>query len=192
MPLVWVIFYPAGELLVGLWIIQIPLLSLFRGLAVVFRIYAVTLAVLALLYTTDQPALIRGLEKLRLPYRWGLVLSLTFRYIPALQLTFDSILQAQRARGLEYESKRGIGRVRALMPVFIPMVITTLRDSEQMGIALEARGFGAQATQRTHYKDVFFRSSDWAYLAIGIVMSATLLFLNIEYGFGVDPLRPLP
>lgn len=192
MPVVWMIFYPAGDLAVWIGTLRLPLVSLLRGTAVVLRIHAVTFSVLALLYTTDQASLVRGLEKLGLPYRWGLVLSLAFRYIPALQLTFESILQAQQARGMEFESRRGVGRVRALMPVFIPTVITILRDSERMGNALEARGFAAHGVRRSSYKDVKFRSTDWAYLVVALSATAILLFLEVSYGLGSNPLRLMP
>ncbi len=189
MPLVWIVFYPIGVETISFWFIEVKLLSLVQGLTVVLRIHIISFAVFALLFSTDQTTLVRGLVKLRLPYVWGLVLSLALRYIPTFERSFADILQAQKARGLEFESMRGWRRVRALMPVFVPTVISLFRLSEQIGIALEARGFGAEGVRRTYFRDITFRTLDWLYIAIVVTAVGSLFYFNLKYGFGADPLR---
>ncbi len=191
MPVLWVLFYPSGPVLLELWVLRVTRLSLLQGITVAARINAMTLAVFAVLYTTDQSALVRGLVKLRLPYEWGLVLSLALRYIPNFQHSFTMISQAQQARGLDLGSLKGFRRVRVMMPVFVPMVISSLRASEQLSNALEARAFGAAGTQRTTYRDIRYRRLDMALATLILAITLGILALHIRLGFGADTIRLL-
>lgn len=186
MPLIWVIFYPAGEVIFDFWFIEIHGESLAEGLTVALRIQAMTLAIFALLFTTDTDTLMQGLVKLKMPYSWGLMLSLALRFVPNFANSYSSIQQAQQARGLEYESTKGLKRVREMMPVLVPMIIGSFRSSEQMAIALEARGFGAPGVRRTYLNEIHMQALDWALVAIGLVGSFGLFAMNIRNGFGAD------
>jgi energy-coupling factor transport system permease protein len=192
MPLIWVIFYPAGEVIISIGFIGIHGESLAEGLTVALRIQAMTFAIFALLFTTDTDTLMQGLVRLKMPYSWGLMLSLALRYVPNFANSYSSVQQAQQARGLEYESTRGLKRVREMMPVLVPMIIGSFRSSEQMAIALEARGFGAPGVQRTYLNVIHMRAMDWAIVTIGLLAAGALLVLNIVYGFGSDLISIFP
>ena len=184
MPLIWVIFYPAGEVVISIGFVIIRGESLAEGLTVALRIQAMTFAIFAVLFTTDADTLMQGLVRLKMPYSWGLMLSLALRYVPNFANSYTSIHQAQQARGLEYESTRGLKRVRSMMPVLVPMIIGSFRSSEQTAIALEARGFGVPGVQRTYLNVIRFRALDWVLVAIGLLVAMGLLALNLLYGFG--------
>ncbi len=187
MPLVWVIFYPQGQTVVSLGFFNLHVESLARGLTVALRILAMTFAIFALLFTTDTDTLIQGLVRLRMPYSWGLTLSLALRYVPIFAGSYTSIQEAQQARGLEYGSSRGLKRVREMMPVLVPMIIESFRTSQQMAIALEARGYGASGVVRTYYKTIQMRTLDWVLIAAGSTLFAAILFLKVSNGFGNEP-----
>ena len=192
MPLIWVIFYPQGEVSINLGIISIHGQSLAQGLSVSLRILAMTFAIFAVLFTTDTDTLIRGLVRLKMPYSWGLMLSLALRYVPNFANSYTSIQQAQQARGLEYETQRGLKRVRKMMPVLVPMIIGSFRSSEQMAVALEARGYGARGVQRTFLKVLRMNAADWMLIAGGMVVTGGLLVLVALVGFGSDPIYVFP
>ncbi len=189
MPVLWVVFYPSGPSLFEFWVLRVTWLSLLQGLTVAARINAMTLVVFAVLYTTDQSALVRGLVKLKLPYEWGLVLSLALRYIPNFQHGFTLISEAQQARGFDVGKATGFRRVRRMMPVLVPMMISSLRASEQLSYALEARALGAQGSQRTYFHDIHFGRSDVLLAALLLAITAAWLWLRFEHGFGADTLR---
>lgn len=188
MPLIWVIFYPSGEVIFSFGIIKIQGESLAQGLTVAFRIQAMTFAIFALLYTTDTDTLMQGLVRLKMPYSWGLMLSIALRFVPAFANSFVSIQQAQQARGLEYESTRGLKRVREMMPVLVPMLIGSFRSSEQLAIALEARGYGARDVQRTYLTPIHMRNADWLLAVVSLISTAALVALHVQSGFGAEPL----
>ncbi len=184
----WVIFYPAGEPLFEIWIVRITPTSIAQGLVLALRILCMAFVVFAWLYTTDQQSLVRSLVKLRLPYEWGLTLALALRYIPTFQGMFGIISDAQQARALNISSGKGFQRVRSMMPIFVAMIISSLRASDQLAKAMESRGLGARGVSRTSYFEIRMRPIDMFYTLALLLLFAGLLFLNLALGFGRQPL----
>ncbi len=180
----WVIFYPTGTPVLEIWVIQITPVSVAQGMVLALRITTMAFVVFAWLYTTNQPAIVRSLVKLRMSYEWGLTLALALRYIPTFQGMYGAISEAQQARGLNISEGKGFQRVRTLMPIFIAMVISALRASDQLAYALEARAFGARGVERTYLHDIHYRPLDWAYTVFILGATLLLLYLNLALGFG--------
>ena len=186
----WVIAYPTGDPIVQLWIIKITSLSIAQGLVLGLRIMAMAFVVFAWLYTTDHSSLVRSLVKLKVPFEWGLVLALALRYIPTFQSMYALITQAQQARGLNISQGTGFRRVRIMMPIFVAMVISSLRSSEQLAKALESRALGARGIRRTTLYDIEFRLLDYVFTVLILGSVIGLLFMNLRLGFGVHPVNP--
>lgn len=191
MTALWVIFYPTGTPLLEIWILKITAFSIAQGLVLGLRIMSMAFAVFAWLYTTDQPSLVRSFVKLKLPFEWGLVLALALRYIPTFQGMYGIISDAQQARGLDYSETKGFKRARAMMPIFVAMVISSLRASDQLAKALESRAFGVKGVRRTTLRDIHFRPVDYAYTVILLGIIAVSLYLNIALDFGKHTIRLL-
>jgi energy-coupling factor transport system permease protein len=179
---------PQGQVLVAWGWLRLTDGGLAGGAALGLRLLAVGLLVFLWLHTTRPSAMIQSLVRLGLPYNWGLTLALAMRYIPLLQRSFLSILDAQQARGLVLESTAGLRRVRALMPVFVAMVISGFRSSQDVALALEARGLGASGVTRTDWHPLRFRRLDGVYLAV--ILAGTTTWLALRYGFGIGA-KPL-
>lgn len=179
---------PEGQVLVAWGWLRLTDGGLAAGAALGLRLLAVGLLVFLWLHTTRPSAMIQSLVRLGLPYSWGLTLALAMRYIPLLQRSFQNILEAQQARGLMLESTAGLGRVRALMPVFVAMVISGFRSSQQVALALEARGLGAGGVTRTDWRPLRFRRLDAVYLAALLGATAAWVALRFGAGIGMSPL----
>lgn len=187
MVLLWTLFYPSGEPVAEFWIIEITALALAQGATLGARILAMAFAVFAWVYTTDQVTLVRGLVKVGMPYEWGLVLALALRYIPTFQASYALVYDAQAARGLELRGK-GFSRVKRMMPIFVAMIVTSLRASEQLGRAIEARALGAPGVRRSVLHEIRFRPADYAACLLLAACTAVLLYLNIGFGIGEHPI----
>ena len=187
MALLWTLFYPSGEPFAAFWIVEITVLALAQGAALGLRLLVMAFAVFAWLYTTDQSTLVRSLVKLGMPYEWGLVLALALRYIPTFQKSYALISEAQAARGLE-PSGAGFSRVKRMMPIFVAMIVTSLRASEQLSRAIEARALGAPGVRRSVLHDIRFRASDYVTCLLLAALTAMLLYLNLRFGAGDLPL----
>jgi energy-coupling factor transport system permease protein len=189
-PALWVLFYPEGEtVLVQFWSVRITALSLVRGVALALRLDAIAFVWFSWLFTTDQASLVRSLVRLGLPYHWGLVLALSLRYIPTFYGLFGVVSDAQQSRGLDLKRGKWLDRMRAYLPILIAMIISALRTSERLGMALEARAFGAPGVRRTAFREISFESKDYICLAVVVGSFAVLILLRWRLGMGVHPFR---
>lgn len=187
MMLLRTIFYPAGDVLFSFGILRLTTVGLAEGTVLALRIFSMALTVFAWLYTTTQSDLVQSLVRLGIPHAWGMVLALALRYIPTFQWTYTLISEAQQARGLDIKGRRGFQRVRLMMPIFIAMIITAFRASNQLAMALEARGYSSQRSQRTTLHSLRFRAADYLFVMILMLIFGILLFLYFWSGFGSHP-----
>ena len=156
-------FAPAGQTLVALGPLRLTTGGIVDALLLIARTMAIACVVSALLFTTDQRALVRAFVRLGLPYTWGLTFSLTLRFLPAIQYLFVAVREAQAARGWVAEGNL-VHRFREYLPVLVAVIIGTLRMSDQLTLALAARGLATSA-QRTVWRDLRMRGIDWFVLA---------------------------
>lgn len=182
------LFYPGGAELLVWGPLRVTSIGLADGAALGLRLVVMALAVFLWLYTTHSRAIVQSLVRLGLPYPWGLALSMALRYIPTLGYDYQIITQSQQARGLDLRAKRGLNRVRAMLPGLLALIVGSFRTSEHMARALEARAYGAPGVRRTYLHELSFRPVDWLYLAICLLAFIGLLYLRIRYGFGAAPL----
>jgi energy-coupling factor transport system permease protein len=174
----WPLFAPGGApVLAALGPVRVTWPGLVQGLTVALRLDALAFAGLVLLLTTGQAELVRGLVRLGLPFEWGLTLALGLRYAPTVYELYETVLRAQQARGWTPEARSLIDRWRAYGPVLVATIINTLRMSDQLAVALAARGLGA-GRERTSLKDVHFGPADWAALAATGALFAALMLLE--------------
>lgn len=143
------------------------------------RVPALAFACFVLLFTTDQAMLVRGLVALGVPYRIGLTISTSLRYIPEFFAMFSTISQAQQARGLNLKARgtKLSQRFHAYIPVIIAVLIQGFKMGENVGRAMESRGLGMQGVRRSYYRRLRMRSADWAILAIAVLCAAAVVAL---------------
>ncbi|MCH3975157.1 MAG: energy-coupling factor transporter transmembrane protein EcfT [Bifidobacterium tibiigranuli] len=139
------------------------------------RVPALAFACFVLLFTTDQSMLVRGLVALGVPYRIGLTISTSLRYIPEFFAMFSTISQAQQARGLNLKARKTslAKRFRAYIPVIIAVLIQGFKMGENVGRAMESRGLGMQGVRRSYYRRLRMRPADWAILAIAALCACS-------------------
>ncbi|MDY0020195.1 MAG: energy-coupling factor transporter transmembrane component T [Anaerolineae bacterium] len=166
-------FSPSGPSLVTWGSLHLTVGGIEAALGLALRAVAMAFVAAGLLFTTDQGALVQGLVRLGVPYTWGLTLSLTLRFLPAINGLFLSIREAQAARGWVAEGNF-LRRARGYLPVLVAVVIGTLRLSDQLTLALAARGLGISA-RRTTWHELRMRSDDW--WCVGGVTALFVLFL---------------
>lgn len=184
----WPVFAHEGTIqLVHLGPLRITGEGVIGGLSTATRFAAISFSFIIWLATTDQRALVRSFVRLGMPYKLGMSLTIGLRFIPTFAALFQSVSEAQQSRALALEG-RGLQRARAMIPILIASLVTTLRMSEQLGWTLEARAFGAPVRRTTLY-DLAMRPLDWLLLGLLLALFATLLALTIRSGFGDSLLR---
>ncbi len=156
-------FTPSGAEIFALGPLHLTVGGIQTAVSLLLRAMVVAFLTVSLLFTTDQRTLIQALVRLGVPYSWGLTLSLTLRFLPAIRSLFIAVQEAQAARGWVAEGNF-LRRMKEYLPVLVAVIIGTLRLSDQLTLALAARGLGT--AQRTTWRDLRMRWGDWLTFAV--------------------------
>jgi energy-coupling factor transport system permease protein len=173
---------PEGNVWISLGPLSLTSGGVYNAASLAARALSIAFVTGALLYTTEHWALVLAFVRLGLPYTWGLTISLTLRFLPAIQSLFHAVRDAQAARGWVAEGNV-LQRLRDYLPVLVAVMIGTLRISDQLTLALAARGLMTSRPQ-TRWRDLAMRPPDWWVLAF--VTGGFVLLLS--WRFGLFPL----
>ena len=142
------IFFTAGEtVLVKFWVITITLEGLIHAAFMLIRIMLLVTSTFLLTYTTSPISLTDGLEALLSPlklirvpvHELSMMMCIALRFIPTLIEETDKIMSAQKARGADFESGKLMERVKALVPILVPLFISAFRRADELATAMECR-----------------------------------------------------
>ncbi len=152
--------------------------SLAFGTANFLKLGAMMVAGLTLLATTPAEELFLGLVKLRLPYAGAFAFALALRWVPEIFATAMRVKEAQEARGLNWDQGNPLDRLKRHLPLLAPIFLLTLRRSQSMAWALEARGF-QMSPRRTYLLELWMSSGDWLALGVAAVLLAGFICLHL-------------
>ena len=141
-----------------------------------------------LTYTTSPIDLTDGIERLLAPlavigvpvHDFAMMMSIALRFIPTLIEETDKIMSAQKARGANFTSGGIVKRIKALLPVLIPLFISAFRRAEELATAMECRCYRG-GKGRTRMKTLHFTAKDVLFLITIAVLGAVVIFINF-YG----------
>ncbi len=174
-------FYTPGTPLVSFWIFTITYEGILHAFFMVVRIMMLICATFLLTYTTSPLSLTDGLESLLSPlnrvrvpvHELAMIMSIALRFIPTLIEETDKIMCAQRARGADFDSGGLIRKAKALIPLLVPLFISSFRRADELATAMECRCYhGGQG--RTRMRELRLRPSDWLFLAAMIVVAVAI------------------
>src|SRR5665647_421361 len=162
--------------------------SLAFGAANFLKLATMMVAGLTLLATTPPEELFVGLVKLRLPYPGAFAFALALRWVPEVFATAMRVKEAQEARGLSWEQGNPLDRLKRHLPLLAPIFLLTLRRSQAMAWALEARGF-QMSPRRTYLLEVRMAARDWLALAVAGLLLAGCITLHLLHWDRIPGLR---
>ena len=180
------IFFTEGEtVLVSFWTVEITLEGLIRAFFMVTRILMLITGTFLLTYTTSPISLTDGLEallsplkKLRLPvHELSMMMCIALRFIPTLIEETDKIMAAQKARGADFESGKLMERVKALIPILVPLFISAFRRADELATAMECRCYQG-GDGRTKMKLLRYQRWDISAFACGALLLAAVITLR--------------
>lgn len=147
------LFQPIGKIIIfQFWFLDVTRESLAFAFANATRIFAMVSSFTLFLLTTHPSELMSDLTRRGLPSQFAYVIISTIQIIPQMRSKAQTIIAAQRSRGLETEG--GFSRrVRALVPLVSPLVFGSLVEVEERAIAIEARGF-TSTRQKTSLREI--------------------------------------
>ena len=188
------LFFHGGETVYAQWwIFRITREGIINTVFLTSRLFFLVMASSVLTLTTTPVALTDGIESLLKPPKYirfpvhelALIMSIALRFIPTLIDETNRIISAQKARGADFESGNIFKRIKAVIPILIPLLISAFRRAEELGDAMDARCYSG-SKNRTKYKKLKFGWRDLiVFLVFGAMIAGTVL-LNI-YGERIFP-----
>ena len=183
------LFYNGETVYAEWWIFTITKEGILFSIFLVIRLVLLITCSSLLTYTTTPVALTDGIESLlfpltliRFPVReLAQIMSIALRYIPILMDETERIMNAQKARGANFETGGLVSRVKAVIPVLIPLLLSSFRRAEELGDAMEARCYTG-GRKRTKYKKLRFTWRDLLAFFAGAALITGVVLLNVYLG----------
>ena len=181
------LFYTKGTPVREGWIITWE--GIDHAVKMMLRITLLITGTFLLTYTTSPMALTDGLEmllrplkKLKVPvHEMTLMMSMALRFIPTLIEETDKIMSAQKARGADFETGSLIQRAKALLPILVPLFVSSFQRADELAVAMESRCYhGGEG--RTRMNELHYATNDYVALFLGILLLAAV---NVMKAFGL-------
>ena len=177
-----VFFTKEGQVLIDLGWLKVYEGGLRQGIYISLRFTYLILITTLLTLTTTPITLTDGLENLLNPFKklkmpvheLALMMSISLRFIPTLLEETSKIMKAQAARGVDFSSGPIKERVRAIVPLLVPLFVSSFKRAEELAIAMEARGYRG-GDGRTKYRQLKWGMAD-TILMLSLVVLAIILF----------------
>ncbi len=181
------IFYVTGGTELLHWgFIRVTTQGIVTAVFISARIVCLIIGSSLLTYTTTPTALTDAIEALLSPlkvirvnaHELAMMMTIALRFIPTLMEETHKIMAAQKARGADMESGNLLQRVRALVPVIIPLFVSSFRRAYDLAMAMECRCYrGGEG--RTRMKQLRTAPRDWAAFATFLLLIAAALLCNL-------------
>lgn len=185
------LFYgDGGRVLFSVWKLTVNTEGVYRTVFMAVRIIMLILISSALTYTTTPNDLTDAIESLLSPLKYvglksavhtlAMMMTIALRFIPTLTEEAEKIMNAQKARGADLENGRLSERVKALIPILIPLLISSVRRAYELAEAMECRCYNG-GEGRTRMKQLRTAPRDYAVFACTLVICGGIITLNIIF-----------
>ncbi|PJN86519.1 energy-coupling factor transporter transmembrane component T family protein [Bacillus sp. mrc49] len=181
--LLHILFTKEGELLFEYGWFEIYEGGLIQGLFISIRFTLLILVTSLLTLTTTPISITDGMEELLGPLKkWkmpvhelALMMSIALRFIPTLMEETEKIMKAQTARGVDFSSGPIKERVKSIVPLLVPLFVSSFKRAEELATAMESRGYrGGEG--RTKYRQLYWKTSD-SLLMVSLGLLTVMLVL---------------
>lgn len=183
--LVHILFTKEGEVLYQLGWLEIYEGGLRQGIFISLRFTFLILVTSLLTLTTTPISITDGMEELLNPLKkWkvpvhelALMMSIALRFIPTLMEETDKIMKAQIARGVDFSSGPIKNRIKAIVPLLVPLFVSAFKRAEELATAMEARGYqGGEG--RTKYRQLHWGMIDSLCMVGLVILTGVLVLLR--------------
>lgn len=156
--------------------------GVFSSVFIIIRIVSLILFSSLLTYTTSPTSLTDAIERLLSPLKLfkvnvsslSMMMTIALRFIPTLIEEIDIIMSAQKARGADLETGSFTQRAKALVPVFIPLIVNSFRRAYELAFAMECRCYTGD-NKRTQMKEMKFSARDIVSFLVVLLLVATVI-----------------
>lgn len=180
------LFYGSGSVLVQIGFMQITMNGIQNAIFIAVRIVCLILFSSILTFTTSPTELTDAMERLMAPlkalhvkvHEIAMMMTIALRFVPTLLEETDKIMAAQKARGADMESGGLMQRIKALVPVLIPLFVSSFRRAYDLAMAMECRCYhGGEG--RTKMKILHVQALDFVAIGFGAAVLVVIILLNV-------------
>ena len=119
------------------------------------------------------------LNKIKIPvHTFAMMMTMALRFIPTLLEETQKIINAQKARGADFESGNLLARAKALVPILIPLFVSAFRRADELATAMECRCYHG-GDGRTKMKLLRYKRRDFGAYGIGVLLMAGIIVLAV-------------
>ncbi len=182
------LFYGGGETLWSWGYVRITTGGVSNAIFITIRIVSLILFSSVLTFTTSPTELTDALERIMKPlkvlhikvHEIAMMMTIALRFVPTLLEETDKIMSAQKARGADMESGGLVQRIKALIPILIPLFVSSFRRAYDLAMAMECRCYhGGEG--RTKMKVLHATKRDAAAVAFSLLVCAVIVFCSVYF-----------
>ncbi|MBB6455155.1 energy-coupling factor transport system permease protein [Salirhabdus euzebyi] len=167
-----------GEVLFSIFSFEVYSGALYKGLEISLRFTLLILMTSLLTLTTTPISITDGVESMLNPLRkihfpvheLALMMSISLRFIPTLMQETEKISKAQASRGVDFRTGKMKERIKAVVPLLVPLFVSAFKRAEELAMAMEARGYNG-GEGRTKFRELKLQRVD----AFIFIFSALIL-----------------
>ena len=180
------LFMTPGEEMFRYGFLKITKEGIFMASKMAIRIILLIIGSSVLTLTTTPTVMTGGLELLLSPLKrvgipisvFVMMISIALRFIPTLIDETDKIIKAQTSRGADFENKNPLKRIKAMIPILIPLFVSAFRRADDLAVAMECRCYNADS-RRTSYRQFRFGKYDFYALLWAVVFTILLVIIKV-------------
>ena len=170
---------PRGDVLVELPWGYIGTGSLLAAVTTIVRLEAAAISLFLTFYVTKMSDLSNSVVKvLHVPYKYAFTFASTVHFIPVFMNDMKGIMEAQTARGVEFDQSGIVKKIRLMVPLCVPLLVSSVRKTNSAAIAAEVRGFNLR-TRASGYKQYPFKAIDVVVLLFAIALLAGAIAVGV-------------
>lgn len=170
--LIALLFSPSGDVLVTLPWGYVGTGSVVSALLIVVRLVACAVPLFSVFSVTKLTDMANALVKVcHVPYRYAFVFASTVHFIPVFLNDMQGVMEAQTARGVEFDQGGIVNKARLMIPLCVPLLVSAVRKTDSAAIAAEVRGFNLR-TRESGFKEYPFSAGDIASMLLTVALLA--------------------
>jgi energy-coupling factor transport system permease protein len=172
------------------WIITITVGGILNAVFMALRILLLILISAVLTYTTTPTELTDGIESLLKPlkliglggfvHNFAMMMTIALRFIPTLTDETDKIISAQKSRGADFEEGGFLKKIKALLPILIPLLFSAIRRADELADAMDSRCYSGD-NGRTRMKQLKAGGVDYTSILILTFCFVGVIVLGIYF-----------
>jgi energy-coupling factor transport system permease protein len=140
------------------------------SILLVLRLIGATMPLVLMLTVTRMSDLTNVfVQKLHIPFKYTFAFITALRFIPIFENEMNGIIEAQTARGVEFDTKNPIKKLKLVLPLCVPLLISSVKRIEGGAISAELRGFNVRQ-KNSGYKKYYFKVIDYSIMLMSVIV----------------------